>query len=142
MVNVFTVSTWAAVAAIMLAVSAEVQAQTVNVTVYHGEAGITNDLASNPKLAGNLQKLFGFSEYKKLGSASGTLNTSGSVTIKPTDKFSLEFSSRGGGIYQMVFMQGGSPIIDSDYVPKPKVPLFIKGPDYGKGVIVLAIESK
>ena len=116
----------------------------VVVYLFQGQnEGIPDELSHDPALRGNLIKLFGYSHYQKLGEARASVTSTGEIDLKPSGLFSIRLNPDSSEANRLTFelLRNDKPILKGRYVPKPGVPLIIRGPHYEKGNLILILNT-
>ena len=112
--------------------------------------------ADNPKkppgelreFAPRLERVFGYNQFELVGSASNALGDKTESWLSPNDSFSLELKARramsrdarGGYLLNIQLFQGKRPLVDTEAKLAPGSPLFIRGPQYGHGQLILVLQ--
>ncbi|MEA3212048.1 MAG: hypothetical protein QOE70_5105 [Chthoniobacter sp.] len=124
--------------------------------IWSGVVMATN--SSSPKdpppelreFATRLKRVFGYSQFELVGSASNDIGDHGESWLVPSQNFWLGVKARranakearGGYLLNLQLFQDKRPLVDTEAKLAPGCPLFIRGPAYAKGqlIIVLQIE--
>ncbi|NJK92321.1 MAG: hypothetical protein HC904_11075 [Blastochloris sp.] len=114
------------------------------VTLYQAQnVDITDDLADQPKLKENLIKLFGYQRYQRVGTSMVYPHSQAPVTAWPNKLFSLTVQTVNPASprYDFELKQEGVSVLKGSFIPKPGIPIIIKGPLYGSGQLILIVDS-
>lgn len=92
----------------------------------------------------DLKRVFGYRRYEIYGEAWGTGPASGESTVLPTHEFFVRLEPRGGGDKRLRFrfFRKERLLVDGEAVMPISAPLFITGPEYGNGKLVMIIEIR
>jgi hypothetical protein len=124
------------------AVSAPVKE--VVITLYQGQnSEIMDDLGGLPKLRENLVKLFGYSRYQRIGTDMAYPHSYSPVTAWPNKLFSLTVYAVNPASprYEFELKLEDQSVLKGSFIPKPGVPIIIKGPLYGEGQLILVVDA-
>ena len=99
--------------------------------------------ASLPKL----KRVFGYNQFEVIGSASDKIEDGSQLRLTPTQSFwiqakarrSTSKEARGGYLLSLQLFNEKRQLVDTETRLAPGSPLFIRGPEYGKGQIVFAL---
>ncbi len=99
--------------------------------------------ASLPKL----KRVFGYNQFEVIGSATDKIEDKSELKLMPTQSFwmqakarrSTSKEARGGYLLSLQLFNEKRQLVDTEARLAPGSPLFIRGPEYGKGQIVFAL---
>ena len=99
--------------------------------------------ASLPKL----KRVFGYNQFDVIGSASEKIEDGSALRLTPTQSFWIQAKARratskearGGYLLSLQLFNEKRQLVDTEARLAPGSPLFIRGPEYGKGQIVFAL---
>ncbi len=99
--------------------------------------------ASLPKL----KRVFGYNQFEVIGSASDKIEDGSELRLTPTQSFWIQAKARratskearGGYLLSLQLFNEKKQLVDTEARLAPGSPLFIRGPEYGKGQIVFAL---
>ena len=122
--------------------------------IWSGLVVATN--AANPKeapaelkeFAPRLKRVFGYNQFELAGSAWQEIGDQGESWLVPSKSFWLGLKARralskeaqGGYLLSMQLFQDKRPLVDTEVKLAPGSPLFIRGPQYGKGQIIIVLQ--
>jgi hypothetical protein len=127
----------------------------------HGEDRIWSGLvcatnAATPKdpppelreFAPRLRRIFGYNQFELVGSASNVIDEVGESWLVPSKHFWLGVrarpaaakEARGGYLLNLQLFQDQRPLVDTEAKLAPASPLFIRGPQYGKGQLIIVLQ--
>ncbi|HPA18688.1 MAG TPA: hypothetical protein PLU30_13130 [Verrucomicrobiae bacterium] len=109
--------------------------------------GRMDDGPSDPRLEKylvNLKRIFGYRRYEIYGEAWGTGPAKGDSVVMPTNEFFVRLHPRGAGERRIgfEFLRKDRVLVDGEAVMPVSAPLFITGPEYGNGKLVMIIEIR
>ncbi|MDD5261508.1 MAG: hypothetical protein PHD76_06620 [Methylacidiphilales bacterium] len=116
----------------------------VVVYLFQGQnEGIPDELGHDPQLRGNLVKLFGYTHYRKLGEARGSLTSTQEIDLKPSTLFSIRLApcTKKADRLSFALLRDDKLVLRGRYIPKPGVPLIIRGPHYQSGNLILILNT-
>jgi hypothetical protein len=95
-----------------------------------------------------LKKVFGYNQFEMAGSATEEIDELTENWLLPSPVFPLSVTARravskevrGGYVLTMKVFQGKEHVVDTEVKLAPGSPLFIRGPLYGKGQIIIALQ--
>lgn len=98
--------------------------------------------------APRLKRVFGYNQFEVIGSASNELGDRAESWLVPSESFwfglkarrSVSKEARGGYLLSLQLFQNKRPLIDSEVKLAPGSPLFIRGPQYGKGQLIIVLQ--
>ena len=94
-----------------------------------------------------LKRIFGYNQFEIIGSASEKIEDGSELRLMPTQSFWLQAKARratskearGGFLLSLQLFNEKKQLVDTEARLAPGSPLFIRGPEYGKGQIVFAL---
>ena len=94
-----------------------------------------------------LKRIFGYNQFEIVGSASDKIEDGSELRLMPTQSFWLQAKARratskearGGYLLSLQLFNEKRQLVDTEARLAPGSPLFIRGPEYGKGQIVFAL---
>jgi hypothetical protein len=110
------------------------------------------------EMEGRLKHMFGYTQFELAGSATEEIDEPGSATeeideltenwLLPSPIFPLSVTARratskearGGYLLNLKIFQQNRQVCDSEVKLAPDSPLFIRGPLYGKGQIIIVLK--
>jgi hypothetical protein len=98
--------------------------------------------------APKLRSIFGYTQFELAGSATEVIDELTENWLLPSTIFPLKVTARrttskearGGYLLNFKMFQENRPLFDSEVKLAPNSPLFIRGPQYGKGQIILVLQ--
>jgi hypothetical protein len=122
--------------------------------IWSGLVFATN--ASDPKdapaelreFAGRLKRIFGYNQFQLAGSASNAIDADGESWLVPSKNFWLGVKARpatskearGGYLLNVQLYHDHRPLVDTETKLAPGSPLFIRGPECGKGQLIIVLQ--
>jgi hypothetical protein len=116
-------------------------------------------LATNPEapkeppgelreFAPKLRRVFGYTQFELVGSATEAIDELTENWLVPSPVFSMKVTARrttskearGGYLLNLQLFQEKRPLVDSEVKLAPGSPLFIRGPQYGKGQVIIVLQ--
>jgi hypothetical protein len=116
----------------------------IHASIYRGQnEDLPDSLADFPGLKKSLVRLFGYPHYERLGVADSLLPQAAEVVLRPSKcmTFSVMPLNAETGRYPYRFSVQEKEHFRGEFAPKPEVPLIIKGPQHGKGLLILVVTS-
>ena len=94
-----------------------------------------------------LKRIFGYNQFEIVGSASDKIADGSDLKLTPTKSLWIQArarratskEARGGYLLSLQLFQEQRQLVDTETRLAPGSPLFIRGPQYGKGQIVFAL---
>ena len=94
-----------------------------------------------------LKRVFGYNQFEIVGSASDKIEDGAELRLTPTQSFWIQAKARratskearGGYLLSLQLFNEKRQLVDTEARLAPGSPLFIRGPEYGKGQIVFAL---
>lgn len=114
------------------------------VTLYFAQNGEgVDDLVANPRLRDNLVKLFGYKNYQRVGVSMVYPHSFSPVTAWPNKLYALTVQAVNPSSprYEFELKQEEISILKGSFIPKPSIPIIIKGPLYDQGQLILVVET-
>lgn len=112
--------------------------------------------ASSPKeapaelreFAPKLKRVFGYNQFELFGSASNAIGDRAESWLVPSQNFWLGVKARranskearGGYLLDLQLFQDKRPLVDTEAKLAPGSPLFIRGPEYGSGQVIIVLQ--
>lgn len=122
--------------------------------IWSGLIVATNE--ANPKapapeireFVSRLKRVFGYNQFDLVGSASNEIDHEAESWLVPSQSFYLGVrarrtaskEARGGYLLNLQLFQDNRPLVDTEAKLAPASPLFIRGPQYGKGQIIIVLQ--
>jgi hypothetical protein len=100
------------------------------------------------EFASRLKRVFGYNQLELVGSATEVIDELSESWLVPSPLFPLSVKARhapskeahGGYLLNLRLFQQDRPLVDTEAKLGPGSPLFIRGPLYGKGQIILVLQ--
>jgi hypothetical protein len=100
------------------------------------------------EFASRLKRVFGYNQLELVGSATEAIDELSESWLVPSPLFPLSIMARrapskethGGYLLNLRLFQQDRPLVDTEAKLGPGSPLFIRGPLYGKGQIILVLQ--
>lgn len=126
---------------------AEEKASEFHITLYHGQnEGMVDELKTDKKLKKSLVRLFGYTKYRKMGAAKSSITQTQpkTLTLSPSKPFQVKISPVQNKTkqYRFEFFHEKEALFNGKFIPKPHIPMIIKGPHYDKGVLIIVINTQ
>ena len=94
-----------------------------------------------------LKRIFGYNQFEVVGSATETIEDKADLRLTPTESFWMQAKARratskearGGYLLNLQLFREKRQLVDTEARLAPGSPLFISGPEYGKGRIVFVL---
>lgn len=98
--------------------------------------------------APRMKKVFGYNQFELAGSATQEIGDQQESWLVPSKSFwmglrgrrSVSKEAQGGYLLSLQLFQDNRPLVDSEVKLAPGSPLFIRGPQYGKGQLVIVLQ--
>ncbi len=98
--------------------------------------------------APRLQRVFGYNQFEIIGSASNELGDRAESWLVPSESFwfglkarrAVSKEARGGYLLSLQLFQNKRPLLETEVKLAPGSPLFIRGPQYGKGQLIIVLQ--
>jgi hypothetical protein len=114
----------------------------------------TNPAKSDPAppelrpFAAKLKRVFGYDQFKIIGSAAQKIDEQTENWLVPSQSFWLGVKTRravsreaqGGYLVNLQLFQDQRPLLETEAKLAPGSPLFIRGPQYGDGQIIIVLQ--
>lgn len=114
------------------------------ITLYLGQnTEIQDDPTIRPRLRENLVKLFGYSRYQRIGIDMVYPHSNSPVTARPNKLFSMTVYAVNPASprYEFELKLEDQSVLKGSFIPKPGIPIIIKGPLYGEGQLILVVDT-
>jgi hypothetical protein len=100
------------------------------------------------EFAARLKRVFGYTQYELAGSATEEIDELTENWLVPSPLFPLSVrarrttskEARGGYLLNLQLFQEKHLVVDSEVKLAPGSPLFIRGPQYGKGQVIIVLQ--
>jgi len=100
------------------------------------------------EFASRMTRVFGYNQFELAGSATQEINDRSESWLVPSKTFWLGLKARralskeaqGGYLLSLQLFQEKRPIVDTEAKLAPGSPLFIRGPQYGKGQLIIVLQ--
>lgn len=100
------------------------------------------------EFAPRLKRVFGYNQFRLIGSATNEIGDRAESWLVPSESFwfglrarrALSKEARGGFLLNLELYQNKRPLVDTEVKLAPGSPLFIRGPQYGKGQLVIVLQ--
>jgi hypothetical protein len=120
------------------------------VVVATNAASPTDPPSELREFAPRLKRIFGYNQFEIIGSAAQQIDDQVESWLVPSQSFSLcvkarrttSKEARGGYLLNLQLFQDKRPLVDTEAKLAPGSPLFIRGPQYGKGQILFVLMIK
>lgn len=92
----------------------------------------------------SLKRIFGYRRYEIYGEAWGTGPAKGDSVVLPTKEFFVKLHPRGTGEKRLgfEFFRKDRMLVEGEAVMPVAAPLYITGPEYGRGKLVMIVEIR
>jgi len=100
------------------------------------------------EFAPRLKRVFGYNQFELAGSATQAIDELTENWLVPSPIFPLSVrarrttskEARGGYLLNLQLFQEKRPLVDTEVKLAPGSPLFIRGPQYGKGQVIIVLQ--
>jgi hypothetical protein len=100
------------------------------------------------EFAPRLKRIFGYNQFELAGSVLEVIDEQTESWLVPSQLFSLSIKARrstskearGGYLLNLQLFQEKRPLVDTEAKLAPGSPLFIRGPQYGKGQLIIVLQ--
>jgi hypothetical protein len=100
------------------------------------------------EFAPRLKRIFGYNQFEMAGSVLEVIDEQTENWLVPSQLFSLNLKARrstskearGGYLLNLQLFQDKRPLVDTEAKLAPGSPLFIRGPQYGKGQLIIVLQ--
>ena len=100
------------------------------------------------EFAGRLKRVFGYNQFQLAGSATNIIDEDVENWLVPSKNFSLSVrarpatskEARGGYLLNLQLFHDQRPLVDTEAKLAPGSPLFIRGPEYGHGQLIIVLQ--
>lgn len=97
-----------------------------------------------------MKRVFGYNHFELLGSASNKIQERTESWLVPCQTFkvgvrarrALSKEAQGGYLVTLQLVQKEQPIVETEAKLAPGSPLFIRGPQWGKGQLIIMVQVK
>lgn len=112
--------------------------------------------ASDPKpappelrpFAPRMKRVFGYNQFELAGSATQEIGDQNESWLVPSKSFwmglkgrrTVSKEARGGYLLNLQLFQDKRPLVDTEVKLAPGSPLFIRGPEYGDGQLIIVLQ--
>lgn len=98
--------------------------------------------------APRLKRVFGYNQFELINSATTEVDERTESRLLPSEDFWLGFKARravskearGGYLLSLQLFHDKRPLVDTEAKLAPGSPLFIRGPQYGKGQLIIVLQ--
>lgn len=98
--------------------------------------------------APRMKRVFGYNQFELAGSTTQEINDRSESWLVPSKTFWLGLKARralskeaqGGYLLSLQLFQDKRPLVDTEAKLAPGSPLFIRGPQYGKGQLIIVLQ--
>lgn len=95
-----------------------------------------------------MSRVFGYSQFELVGSNTQEIGEQGESWLVPSKSFRLGLKARralskeaqGGYLLNLQLFQEKRPLVETEVKLAPGSPLFIRGPQYGKGQLIIVLQ--
>lgn len=122
--------------------------------IWSGVVIATNEASPKPPskelkpFAARLGRVFGYNQFELVGSASNAIGDQGESWLVPSENFWLGVKARrarskearGGYLLGVQLFHNKRPLVDTEAKLAPDSPLIIRGPEYGKGLVIIVLQ--
>jgi hypothetical protein len=100
------------------------------------------------EFAPRLKRIFGYNQFELVGSATEIIDDKIESWLVPSQNFylgvkarrAMSKEARGGYLLNLQLFQDKRPLVDTEAKLAPGSPLFIRGPQYGKGQLIIVLQ--
>jgi hypothetical protein len=100
------------------------------------------------EFAPRMNRVFGYNQFELVGSAAQEIGEQGESWLVPSKSFwfglkarrALSKEAQGGYLLSLQLFQDKRPLVDTEVKLAPGSPLFIRGPQYGKGQLIIVLQ--
>lgn len=100
------------------------------------------------EFAPRLKRVFGYNQFQLAGSAANAIDSDGESWLVPSKNFWLSVKARratskearGGYLLNLQLFHDQRPLVDTEAKLAPGSPLFIRGPQCGKGNLIVVLQ--
>ena len=100
------------------------------------------------EFAARLKRVFGYSQFELIGAASEKIDEKSESWLVPSQSFWLSVKARravskearGGYLLNLQLFHDKRPLLETEAKLAPHSPLFIRGPEYGKGQLIIVLQ--
>ena len=95
-----------------------------------------------------MKRVFGYNQFELVGSATQDIGDENESWLVPNKSFYMALKGRralskeaqGGFLLSLQLYQDKRPLVDTEVKLAPGSPLFIRGPQYGKGQLIIVLQ--
>lgn len=100
------------------------------------------------EFAPRLKRVFGYSQFELIGAASEKIDDQSESWLVPSQSFwlgvkarrAVSKEARGGYLLNLQLFQDKRPLLETEAKLAPGSPLFIRGPQYGNGQLIIVLQ--
>jgi hypothetical protein len=100
------------------------------------------------EFAPRLRRVFGYNQFELVGSTTTEIGDQTENWLVPSQSFwlgvkarrAVSKEARGGYLLNLQLFQDKRPLVDTEAKLAPGSPLFIRGPQYGRGQIIIVLQ--
>ncbi len=100
------------------------------------------------EFAPRLKRVFGYSQFQLIGAASEKIDDQTVTWLVPSQSFwlgvkarrAVSKEARGGYLLNLQLFQDKRPLLETEAKLAPGSPLFIRGPQYGQGQLIIVLQ--
>ncbi len=100
------------------------------------------------EFSARLKRVFGYSQFELIGAASEKIDEQNESWLVPSQSFWLSVKARravskearGGYLLNLQLFHDKRPLLETEAKLAPGSPLFIRGPEYGHGQLIIALQ--
>ena len=100
------------------------------------------------EFAPQLKRVFGYNQFELIGNATEIIDDKVESWLVPSQNFWLGVKARrciskearGGYLLNLQLFHDKRPLVDTEAKLAPGSPLFIRGPQYGKGQVIIVLQ--
>ncbi len=100
------------------------------------------------EFAPRLKRVFGYSQFQLIGAASEKIDDQTESWLVPSQSFwlgvkarrAVSKEARGGYLLNLQLFQDKRPLLETEAKLAPGSPLFIRGPQYGSGQLIIVLQ--
>lgn len=102
------------------------------------------------EFAGRLKRVFGYNQFELFGSATKPIGDRTESWLVPSKSFwlgvnarrAMSKEARGGYLLNLQLFHDQRPLVDTEAKLAPGSPLFIRGPEYGSGQVIIVLQVR
>ena len=100
------------------------------------------------EFAARLKRVFGYSQFELIGAAAEKIDEQNESWLVPSQSFWLSVKARramakearGGYLLNLQLFHDKRPLLETEAKLAPGSPLFIRGPEYGHGQLIIVLQ--